>query len=70
MPWPMTFIIRKRQQIDSLSEIPKNKRPPDKIIWWGTPEELEEWIEKVYPSRDKKSDEDGINMIIHDDDIG
>jgi hypothetical protein len=70
MPWTMTFIIRKRQQIDGFNEIPKDKRPPDKIIWWGTPEEIEEWMEKVYPSRGKKEEEDGINMIIRDEEIG
>jgi hypothetical protein len=70
MPWTMTFVIRKRQQVDGLNEMPKEKRPPDKIIWWGTPEELEEWIEKVYPSKGNKAEEDGINMIISDSEIG
>jgi hypothetical protein len=35
------------QQLDSLHELPKEKRPPDKILWDGTSDELDEWLEKV-----------------------
>jgi hypothetical protein len=69
MPWPYSFIIRKRQQIDSFNELPKEKRPPEKMIWWGTPENIEEWMEKVYPTSGKKEELDGINMIIEDNEI-
>jgi len=40
-------VIRKRQQIDSLSELPKDKQPPPDIIWDGTPEDLEDWLNRV-----------------------
>lgn len=70
LPWSMAFVIRKRQQVDSFNEMPKEKRPTDRIIWWGTPEELEDWMEKVYPSKGKHSTEDGINMIIRESEIG
>ena len=48
MPHTISFVIRKRQQIDSLSELPKDKKPPDDLIWDGTPEDLDEWIDRVF----------------------
>ena len=48
LPYTISFIIRKRQQIDNLSELPKEKRPPEDLIWNGTPEDLEDWLEKVF----------------------
>ena len=46
-PHTISYVIRKRQQIDSLSELGKSKFPPNEIIWDGTPEDLEEWIDRV-----------------------
>ncbi len=48
LPWTMSFIIRKRNQIDSFNELPKEKRPPTSMIWWGSPEELDRWFDKVF----------------------
>ena len=48
LPYTISYVIRKRQQIDNLSELPKDKRPPDSVIWEGTPEEMEEWITRVF----------------------
>ena len=39
------------------------------MIWWGTPEEIEDWMEKVYPAHGKKEEDDGINIIIEDNEI-
>lgn len=47
IPYTISYVIRKRLQLDSLNEIEEKKRPPDKIIWDGTVEELNEWIEEV-----------------------
>lgn len=47
VPHTISYVIRKRQQIDSLLELPKDKRPPDDILWDGSPEDLDEWISKV-----------------------
>jgi hypothetical protein len=55
LPYTISFIIRKRQQIDSLNELPKEKKPTEDIIWNGTPEEMEEWLEKVFDSKHKDS---------------
>jgi len=46
-PHTISYVIRKRQQIDSLSELGKEKMPTNEIIWDGSPEDLEEWIERV-----------------------
>jgi hypothetical protein len=64
LPYTISYCIRKRSQIDNLSELPKAKRPPDKILWDGTGDELEEWLDKVIDSKQTKSE-----MIIRDTDI-
>lgn len=48
VPYTISYVIRKRQQIDNLHEMPKNKQPPEKMIWEGTSEDLESWIERVF----------------------
>jgi len=47
IPHTISYVIRKRMQIDSLNELPEEKRPPDYLIWWSTPEELDHWIKQV-----------------------
>jgi len=43
-------------QVDGLNQLPDEKRPPDLIIWAGTPEQIDEWLEKVNnPRREKDS---------------
>ncbi len=66
LPWTMSFVARKRQQVDGLRELPSEKRPPDSIVWWGTSEELEEWIDKVF---DKKEVEQDVQFSIAQEDI-
>jgi len=53
LPYTISFIIRKRQQIDSLNELPAEKRPTDQIVWDGTPEDMEEWLTKVFDTKEK-----------------
>jgi hypothetical protein len=47
IPHTISYVIRKRMQIDNLNELPKEKRPPEMMIWTGTPEEIESWINQV-----------------------
>lgn len=57
VPYTISYVIRKRLQIDSLNELPKEKRPPDFILWSNNPEDLETWIEEVvedYKHKNKK----------------
>jgi hypothetical protein len=46
VPYTFSYLIRKRMQIDSWMELPKEKRPPESI--WDNAEELEEWFDRVY----------------------
>ena len=46
LPYTISFVIRKRMQIDSWMELPKEKRPPESI--WDKPRELEEWFDRVF----------------------
>lgn len=34
-------------QIDGLNELPKDKRPPDYILWNNNSDLLDNWIDKV-----------------------
>ncbi len=66
IPYTISFIIRKRQQIDNLSELPKDKKPPEDLIWNGEPEELEEWLDRVF---DSKKGDNNIEFSIKPGDI-
>lgn len=46
LPYTISFLIRKRMQIDSWLELPKEKRPPESI--WDKPSDLEEWFDRIY----------------------
>lgn len=61
VPYTISFVIRKRIQIDNLNELPKEKRPPDKLIWDGNSDELDDWMERVFRNPGEK---DGIDLII------
>jgi len=67
LPWTISFVIRKRTQIDSFMELPKEKRPTDNTIWYGTPDDIEEWFEKVFSN---KKNQDEFLIQINDEDVG
>lgn len=56
LPFTISFVIRKLQQIDNLNELPKEKRPSDDIIWDGTSEEMDEWLDRVLSSSSNAPD--------------
>jgi hypothetical protein len=56
VPHTISFVIRKRQQIDSFNELPKEKRPPEDIIWDGTSEDIDEWLDKVFKKDSREKD--------------
>lgn len=68
LPWTINYVIKKRAQIDSFQELPKEKRPPDDIIWYGTPEDLDRWFDKVLDRKEKPGEE--VLLDIRDDEIG
>lgn len=57
MPWTFSYVLRKRLQIDNLNEMSKDKRPPEHMIWYGTPDELEAWIDRVYDRGSKEAED-------------
>jgi hypothetical protein len=68
IPYTISFVIRKMQQIDNLNELPKDKRPPEDIIWEGTSDDLDEWLDKVLGDP-KKRTQDKVQLLIKDDEI-
>lgn len=54
IPYTISYVIRKRQQIDSFMELPKDKRPPEHLVWSGTQDEIEQWLDDVYFNRNNK----------------
>jgi hypothetical protein len=68
LPWTISYVIRKRAQIDSFAELPKEKRPPDKIIWDGSVEDIDDWFDRVFGRKSKIDDE--FVFTINEDDIG
>ncbi|MHA2084949.1 MAG: hypothetical protein ACXABD_14420 [Candidatus Thorarchaeota archaeon] len=69
LPWTINYIIKKRAQIDSFNELPKEKRPPDDILWYGTPEELDTWFDKVL-DRNYEDPKKAVILEISEDEIG
>jgi len=49
-------------QIDSLNELPQEKRPPESMIWDGTAEDIESWLDRVF----KKKEETKAHIVIDD----
>jgi len=62
IPYTISYVIRKRMQITSLNELPKDKRPPESIIWDGTSKEMDEWLDKVY----NRKNDDGLSISLSD----
>jgi hypothetical protein len=64
LPYTLSYIIRKRTQYDNLMELPKEDRPSDQIIFGGTGEELEEFLEDVLYRRKANSGGKGSGLSI------
>lgn len=62
LPYTISYVIRKRVQIDNMSQLPKEKRPPELILWDSNPDKLDEWLDKVLGSDDKKKPQDTIYL--------
>lgn len=45
-PYTVSFVIKRRIQIDSYMELPEDKRPPRSI--WDKPSKISEWFDRVY----------------------
>ena len=62
LPYTLSFAIRKRMQIDSWMELPKEKRPPESI--WDKPQEIDEWFDRI--AGDKQTE---FNLNVNEDEI-
>jgi hypothetical protein len=65
LPYTISYVIRKRLQVSSLQEMPKDKKPPELTIWDGTSEDIDEWIDKVYGGKEKTEAYEN-EFVIHD----
>ncbi len=63
MPWTISYVIRKRLELDSYAELPKEKRPPDKLIWYGTADDIDKWFDKVFKRKGTKEDDEFVFTI-------
>lgn len=63
IPYTISYVIRKRQQVDSLSELGSEKRPPDEVLWHNNPDKLNEWLDKVLGRKEKKEKDEFVLNI-------
>jgi hypothetical protein len=68
LPWTISYVIRKRAQLDSFNELPKEKRPPDDIVWYGIPEDIDRWFDRVFGK--KKGPDKDVMIDISEEEIG
>jgi hypothetical protein len=54
--------------VDSFNELPSEKRPPEKMIWEGTSEDIDRWLDDVFDKQSKKKG-NGIDLLISDEEI-
>jgi hypothetical protein len=55
IPYTISYVIKKRQQIDSYRELPSTHQPPDYMIWDASPEELEEFFDRVLKRKEDRT---------------
>jgi len=63
LPYTISYVIRKLQQVDNLNELPKEKRPPEEMIWDGSSDELDSWLDRVLGS---KKEQTSMEFIVKD----
>jgi hypothetical protein len=62
IPYTIAYVMRKRMQIDNFNELPEEKRPPEEMVWEGTPEEIDNWFDRVL----KKGEQTQFNFVINE----
>ena len=55
IPYTVSYVVRKRQQVDNINELPEEKRPPELMIWDGNVDELNEWISNTLSGKRKST---------------
>lgn len=61
----MTYIIRKRIQIDSYDQLDEEKRPPENMIWEEDSDTLNSWLRRVLSGKQETRSK----IVIRDDEI-
>lgn len=67
LPFTISYVIRKRAQVDSLMELPREQRPTDELLWNGSADEIDAWLDKVM--RGKNPGKQESTFIISEKDI-
>ncbi len=62
LPWTISYVIRKRAQIDSFNELPAEKRPPESMIWYGSNKDIDEWFKKIFKTGEGNPNEFILNI--------
>jgi hypothetical protein len=57
VPYTISYVIRKRSQLDTINELPKEKRPDDFLFWDKTSEELDNWFDRVFKKNESQTTE-------------
>lgn len=65
LPYTISYIVRKLTQVDSFMELPKEKRPPDELIWEGSSRELNDFIDRVFNRKEKQT----VDLVINEDEV-
>jgi len=66
IPYTISFVIRKHIQEDNLAELPKEKRPPEKMLWDGKSEDLTDWLDNIWGTKKQNV----VDFEIDEGDIG
>ena len=53
-PYTITFVMKRRMQLDSYLELPEDKRPPRAI--WDYPSQLDEWFKNAFSDGSKQNE--------------
>jgi hypothetical protein len=69
IPYTLSFLVRKNLQVDGLSELSRDKRPPEKMLWYGAPEEVDDWLDRALGVK-KTNYQNTIEFEIDEGEIG
>ena len=65
VPYTISYVTRKRAQLDNIYELPKEKRPSDELIWDGTSDELDKFFDNMFKGKEKTN----IDLVFTDQEI-
>jgi len=66
IPYTISFVIKKQIQLDNLNELPKEKRPPEKLFWDGSSTELESFFDTIFNRKTRRNTSTHKDMLVLD----